>query len=79
MAHDTNELLSQLHNDLAYHLKSKLDDGSITANELSILRQFLKDNQISAQPVEGTPFGDLAASLPDIEKVVALQPRKRIA
>ena len=35
-----------------------------------MLRQFLKDNQVSAQPVEGTPFGDLAAQLPDIENVV---------
>ena len=39
------------------------------------MRQFLKDNQISAQPVEDTPFGDLARSLPDIENVIALKKR----
>lgn len=76
---DTSELLSQLHADLAGHLKAKLDEGSITTGELNILRQFLKDNQIQAQPVEGTAFGDLVSALPDIEKVVALQPRRRSA
>lgn len=70
---DANELLSQLHADLAEHLKGKLDDGTISAAELGILRQFLKDNQITAQPVEGTPFGDLAKALPDIENVVTFR------
>lgn len=73
MARDANELLSQLHADLAEHLKGKLDDGSITTSELGILRQFLKDNQVTAQPVEGTPFGDLAQALPDIENVVTFR------
>jgi len=77
MANDTNELLSQLHDDLASHLKNKLDDGSISAAELNILRQFLKDNQIQAKPVEGTPFGELARALPDIENVVKLHPRRK--
>ena len=66
-----NDILSELHEGLAEHLKCKLDEGTISVSELNVLRQFLKDNQISAQPVEGTPFGDLAAQLPDIENVVA--------
>ena len=66
-----NEILGELHEGLAEHLKYKLDEGTISVSELNVLRQFLKDNQISAQPVEGTPFGDLAAQLPDIENVVA--------
>lgn len=73
MAQNTQELLSDLHADLALHLKGKLDDGSITASELNILRQFLKDNQVSAQPAEGSPFGDLVSSLPDLEKVVHMR------
>ena len=76
---DATELLSSLHADLAYHLKAKLDDGSITTAELGILRQFLKDNAISAQPVQGTPFGDLVASLPDIQNVVTMHPRNKRA
>lgn len=79
MARSTDSLFSDLHAGLAEHLKAKLDDGSISAAELSILRQFLKDNAISAQPAEGTSFGDLVASLPDLDKVVAMQPRKRTA
>jgi hypothetical protein len=75
----TQELLADLHADLALHLKAKLDEGIITAGELNILRQFLKDNQISAQPVEGTPFGDLVSTLPDLDKVVAMKPRNRAA
>jgi hypothetical protein len=70
MAKDTQELLADLHAGLAQHLKERLEEGIITTGELNILRQFLKDNAISAQPVEGSPFGDLVASVPDIEKVV---------
>jgi hypothetical protein len=55
-----------------------LDDGSISTAELNILRQFLKDNGISAQPVAGTSFGDLVASLPDLDKVVQM-PRRKVA
>lgn len=75
----TQEVLADLHASLAQHLKEKLDEGVITAGELNTLRQFLKDNQISAQPVEGTPFGDLVSSLPDLDKVVHMKPRNRAA
>lgn len=72
---DINEQLADLHMGLALLLKEKLQEGTITSSELSVLRQFLKDNQISAQPVEGTPFGDLVSSLPDLDKVVHM-PRR---
>lgn len=73
---DTTRVLSDLHATLARRLKSKLDDGSISTSELNILRQFLKDNGISAQPVAGTGFGDLVASLPDMDKIVQMPRRK---
>lgn len=73
---DTNDVLADLHTGLAIHLQQKLEDGSISTGELNILRQFLKDNAISAQPVEGTPFGDLVSSLPDLEKVVHMKTRR---
>jgi hypothetical protein len=73
---DINEQLADLHMGLALLLKEKLDEGTINASELSVLRQFLKDNAISAQPVEGTPFGDLVSSLPDLDKVVQMPRRK---
>ena len=74
---DINDALADLHEQLAFHLKTKLEDGTISPSELSVLRQFLKDNQISAQPVAGTPFGDLVASIPDLDKVVQMNPRRR--
>ena len=77
-AHDINEQLADLHMGLALLLQQKMQDGTITTGELNILRQFLKDNQISAQPVEGTPFGDLVASVPDLDKVVQM-PRRKVA
>jgi hypothetical protein len=73
---EASRVLSNLHTDLAWHLKSRLDDGSISTAELNILRQFLKDNGISAQPVVGTSFGDLVASLPDMDKIVQMPRRK---
>ena len=72
---ELQDLLSELHEGLAQHLKEKLDEGTISTSELNVLRQFLKDNQISAQPAEGTPFGDLAKALPDIENVVSFKRR----
>lgn len=79
MAQDTNEILSDLHAGLALHLKAKLDDGTITSSELSVLERFLKANGISAQPVEGTPFGDLMATLPELDKVVSMTARRKTA
>lgn len=76
---DNQELLAELHAGLAFHLKEKLDQGIITTGELNILRQFLKDNAISAQPVEDTSFGDLVKALPDIDKVVDMADRRRIS
>lgn len=76
---DINEQLADLHAGLAMHLKEKLEEGTISGSELNVLRQFLKDNQISAQPVEGTPFGDLVSALPDLDKVVHMKPRNRAA
>jgi hypothetical protein len=73
---DIHEQLADLHMGLALLLKEKLQDGTINSSELNVLRQFLKDNQISAQPVEGTPFGDLVASVGDLDKVIQMPVRK---
>jgi len=73
---DIHEQLADLHMGLALLLKEKLQDGTINSSELNVLRQFLKDNQISAQPVEGTPFGELVASVGDLDKVIQMPVRK---
>lgn len=77
MAKSNQELLAKLHAGLAYHLKEKLDQGIITTGELNILRQFLKDNAISAEPTEQTSFGDLVKALPDIDRVIDMADRRR--
>ena len=72
---DTTEVLSSLHGRVASVLTDLLDSGEASTADLNVIRQFLKDNQITSQPVEDTPFGDLAKSLPDIENVIALKRR----
>ena len=72
----TTEVLSELHAGLAHLFMERLREGTLGTAELNILRQFLKDNQISAQPVEETSFGELAKALPDIENVVQLQKKR---
>lgn len=34
------------------------------ASTLNVIRQFLKDNGITARAIKGSPIGDLVASLP---------------
>ena len=60
---DTTEMLSSLHGRLASVLTDLLDSGEASTADLNVIRQFLKDNQITSQPVEDTPFGDLSLIL----------------
>tara|TARA_R100000781_G_scaffold15466_1_gene12740 strand:- start:187 stop:423 length:237 start_codon:yes stop_codon:yes gene_type:complete len=77
MAKDsTTEVLSELHAGLAHLFMERLREGTLGTAELNILRQFLKDNQINAQPTEGSEFGELAKALPDIENVVAFKKKR---
>ena len=72
----TTEVLGDLHAGLAEWVMDKLVSGEKTVSYVNVARQFLKDNQISAQPVEGTAFGELAKQLPDIENVVAFKKKR---
>ena len=72
----STDVLADVHELLAEWCLERLREGDATAADLNIIRQFLKDNQISAQPVEETSFGELATELPDIENVVSLQKRR---
>ena len=77
MAKDsTTEVLSELHAGLAHLFMERLREGTLGTAELNILRQFLKDNQISSQPTEGSEFGELAKALPDIENVIAFKKKR---
>ena len=72
----TTEVLSELHAGLAHLFMERLREGTLGTAELNILRQFLKDNQINAQPPEGSEFGELAKALPDIENVIAFKKKR---
>ncbi len=72
----STDVLADVHELLAEWCLEKLQAGEVSAADLNIIRQFLKDNQISAQPVEETSFGELAKALPDIENVVSLQKKR---
>ena len=72
----TTDVLSELHEGLAHLFLERLNEGNLGTAELNILRQFLKDNQINAQPTEGSEFGELAKALPDIENVIAFKKKR---
>ena len=61
---DLQKLLSQLHNQLAEQLLSRIEGGEATSADLSVARQFLKDNGVDTVPSAGSPTGKLAAVLP---------------
>lgn len=48
MTKATEEALASLHGALAEAMKLKLADGTATASDLNVIRQFLKDNGINA-------------------------------
>ena len=72
----STDVLADVHDLLAHWCLDKLREGEVNAADLNIIRQFLKDNQITAQAVEETSFGELAKALPEIENVVQLQKKR---
>lgn len=64
MSRASNEVLDALHAQLARTLADKIKNGEATAADLSVARQFLKDNGIEAVPTPKSPLADLAGSLP---------------
>ncbi len=56
--------LDKLHVELTKQLLARVKSGQATAADLSVARQFLKDNNIDALPEEGSPMADLARSVP---------------
>ena len=56
--------LKELHNELAEKLLEKVRDEEVTASELNVARQFLRDNGIDAMPTEDSPLQSLISELP---------------
>jgi hypothetical protein len=61
------ELLDKMHRMLGQSLVAKLDAGEMTASELNVARQFLKDNGIQAVITPDNPLGHLTARLPSFK------------
>jgi len=61
---DLKDILSKLHEEMAQKLLEKVRSGEVTAAELNVARQFLKDNNIDSIPKEGSPLKSLTDELP---------------
>jgi len=59
--------LTELHNLLAEKLLDKVKDPDCKSADLNVARQFLKDNNIDAVPVDGSPLEKLIEELPFVE------------
>ena len=65
----SDKKLKELHTILAEKLLEKVKDPDCKASDLNVARQFLKDNNIDAIPVDNSPLGKLMKELPfDIAK-----------
>ena len=56
--------LTELHNLLAEKLLDKVKDPDCKSADLNVARQFLKDNNIDAVPVDNSPLQQLLDELP---------------
>lgn len=54
------DALSTLHETLATAMKDAIQQDPGNPALMSVIRQFLKDNKIEAQPKKGTALGDLS-------------------
>jgi len=59
-----DEKLKELHKILAEKLLEKVKDPDCKASDMNVARQFLKDNNIDAVPVDNSPLGKLMNELP---------------
>lgn len=65
MSKATEDMLSSLHGAMAEAMADKLAKGDFTASDLSVIRQFLKDNGINADGTSNEKLKKLSDDLPD--------------
>lgn len=61
---DMHALLEALHTSLAEDLLAKIQSGEASAADLSVARQFLKDNGIDSVAFADSPIANIASALP---------------
>jgi len=62
--YNMNDKLKELHEELAKVLLEKVKHPEAKASDLNVARQFLKDNNIEAIPVEHSPLKALVDEMP---------------
>lgn len=65
MSRATEDLLASLHGALAEEMQRKLASGEVTASDLNVIRQFLKDNGINSDGETDPKLKSLSDELPD--------------
>lgn len=58
------DLAKELHTLMLKDLIKKIKGGTATASDLGVARALCKDSNVQALAAQGSPMGDLAASLP---------------
>jgi|TARA_B100000586_G_C19773669_1_gene286991 hypothetical protein len=56
--------LEQLHSELTQKLLDKIRSPEVTASELNVCRQFLKDNGVESIAIDNSPLKSLVDELP---------------
>ncbi len=68
------DILENLHNGLANELLQRIASGEATSADLSVARQFLKDNGIDSYATPENPLGQLLNQLPFVEDDGTIKP-----
>ncbi len=68
------ETLEILHTGLADELLQRIKSGEATSADLSVARQFLKDNGIDAYATPDSPLGNLISQLPFVDDDGIIKP-----
>lgn len=61
---NANDALNSLYTGLCSAFKEKLESGEYTAQDLNVIRQFLKDNNVSSVAARGSPIANVIEAFP---------------
>ena len=62
----SDELMSELHGALAAEMTQCIKNGDLTTAQATCITKFLKDNDITGVPIEGSPLAGLAGLIPEL-------------
>lgn len=65
MSKATDDILAALHGAVAEKMQKILKQDQVSASDLNVIRQFLKDNGINSDPGSDTKTKTLSSMLPD--------------